>query len=54
MKTLRQVVAEIKNCDVSRSESRQFAEEEFAQLYAWIKADVVANLLKENVNLNKN
>lgn len=51
MKTLQQVVAEIKNHDVSKHESRIFALNEFAQVYAWIKADVVANLLEEKVNL---
>jgi len=57
MKTLQQVVAEIKGFDVSKSESRRFAETEFAQLYAWIKADVVAHLLEEqrknNIRIRK-
>lgn len=47
MKTLQQVVTEITGQDISKYDSRIFAENEFAQLYAWIKADVVSNLLQE-------
>jgi len=47
MKTLQQVVTEIKSHDVSRSEAREFAEKDFGQIYAWVKADVVARMLKE-------
>lgn len=52
MKTLEQVVTEIKGCDVSKKESKYFALNEFAQVYAWIKADVVAKLLEEQKQKN--
>lgn len=53
MKTLQQVVTEIKGHDVSKKESKDFALNEFAQVYAWIKADVVANLLEEQKQSNQ-
>lgn len=45
-KTLQQVVQEIKGEDVSIRESKEFALNEFGQLYAWIKADTISNILK--------
>lgn len=46
-KTLQQVVQEIKGEDVSIRGAKDFAIAEFGQIYAWIKADVVSNLIKE-------
>lgn len=46
-KTLQQVVSEIKGTQVSIMEAREFALSEFGQVYAWIKADVISNLIKE-------
>ncbi|MNQ97006.1 hypothetical protein D3C85_1126310 [compost metagenome] len=45
-KTLQQVVQEIKGEDVSIRGAKEFAVAEFGQIYAWIKADVVTNILK--------
>lgn len=53
MKTLQQVVTEIKGHDVSTKEAKDFALNEFAQVYAWIKADVVANLLEDQKQSNQ-
>ena len=44
-KTLQQVVTDITGQDISKYDSRIFAEKEFAQIYAWIKSDVISNIL---------
>lgn len=49
-KTLQQVVTEIVNQDVSKYDSRIFAEDQFAQIYAWIKADVISRMIAEKEN----
>lgn len=47
MKNIQQVVSEIKGSPVTMDEALKMAENNFGQIYAWVKADVVAKLLEE-------
>jgi len=52
MKNLQQIVTEIKGYPVTMEEALKMAENNFGQIYAWVKADVVSGLLEEK-NFNK-
>ena len=47
MKDIQQVVSEIKGNPATMDEALKMAENNFGQIYAWVKADVVAKLLEE-------
>lgn len=47
MKNIQQIVSEIKGSPVTMDEALKMAENNFGQIYAWVKADVVAKLLEE-------
>jgi len=49
MKNLQQIVTEIKGCPVTMEEALKMAENNFGQIYAWVKADVVEKLLEEKM-----
>jgi len=49
MKNLQQIVSEIKGESVTMEEALQMAENNFGQIYAWVKADVVVGLLEEKI-----
>jgi len=49
MKNLQQIVSEIKGYPVTMEEALKMAENNFGQIYAWVKADVVAGLLEEKI-----
>ena len=46
-----QVVSEIKGNPVTMGEALKMAENNFGQIYAWVKADVVTKLLEEKTKL---
>lgn len=52
MKTLQVVVGEIVGHDVTDDFAKDFANKQFGQVYAWVKADVVAGLLRDKENTN--
>lgn len=45
-KTLKEVVSEIKGCQISNRYAESFARTNFAEVYAWIKHDVLINQQK--------
>ena len=47
MKDIQQIVSEIKGHPATMDEALKMAENNFGQIYAWVKADVVAKLLEE-------
>ncbi len=47
MKNIQQIVSEIKGKPATVDEAFKMAENNFGQIYAWVKADVVAKLLEE-------
>ena len=47
MKNIQQVVSEIKGNPVTMGEALKMAENNFGQIYAWVKADVVRNCWKK-------
>lgn len=49
MKTLQAVVGEIVGHDVTVDFAKEFANKQFGQVYAWVKADVVEKILKERL-----
>jgi len=49
MKNLQQIVSEIKGYPVTMEEALKMAENNFGQIYAWVKADVVEKLLEEKI-----
>jgi len=49
MKTLQEIVSEIVGYDVTVEFAKEFANNQFGQVYAWVKADVVENLLKKEI-----
>lgn len=51
MKNLQQIVSEIKGYPVTMDEALKMAENNFGQIYAWVKADVIAKLLEEKTKL---
>ena len=53
-KTLVQVVNDITGHENEEWYAMHFAKHEFAQLYSWIKADVISNILEEQRIKNEN
>lgn len=51
MKNIQQIVSEIKGSPATMDEALKMAENNFGQIYAWVKADVVAKLLEEKTKL---
>lgn len=49
MKNLQEIVSEIKGEPVTMAEALKMAENQFGQIYAWVKADVIAGLLEEKI-----
>ena len=46
-KTLKQVISEIKGYPISNMYAESFARSNFAEVYAWIKHDVLINQSKQ-------
>ena len=51
MKNIQQVVSEIKGKPATVDEALKMAENNFEQIYAWVKADVVTKILEEKTKL---